>query len=98
MQTPFNPHYGSNQSVSANGTSASATINAESQSVRVCNTGSSNVAHVRIGSGTVTASATDTPILPSSSIVLRKSTSDNKLAYYSASGTTLQFQTGEGGF
>jgi hypothetical protein len=94
---PFNPQYGANQSVTAAGTSASITIDANSKSVRVVNTGSTNVAHFRIGTGAQTATAADCPILPGASLIVSKAEGQDTLAYISGSGTTLQVQTGEGG-
>jgi hypothetical protein len=94
---PFNPQYGANQSVTAAGTSASITIDANSKSVRVVNTGSTNVAHFRIGTGAQTATAADCPILPGESLIVSKAEGQDTLAYISGSGTTLQVQTGEGG-
>lgn len=94
---PFCPARGSNQVLTANSSSQSITIDASSKSVRVVNSGTSNIAYVRLGSGDQTATTADTPILPSSSIILSKSDYNNTLAYISASGTTLNVQTGEGG-
>lgn len=95
---PFCPHKGSNQQVTAAGTSAQITLDATDPSVRVVNTGSTNAVHVRIGKTSVTATVADTPVLPGQALVLRKGEDEDALAYISASGTTLEVQTGDGGY
>jgi hypothetical protein len=95
-QKPFQAKRGANQVVSATGTSASVTVDANWGSVRVVNSGS-NIAYFRIGTGTQTATTADTPILSGDSIVMDKFKGENTVAYISASGTTLNIQEGEGG-
>lgn len=97
IRAPFNPRKGGNQSVTAAAASASVTVDAQAKSVRVVNTGATNIAYVRIGTGAQTASATDTPIRANSEIILSKGDGENTVAYISAAGTTLEIQTGEGG-
>lgn len=97
VRAPFNPHRGANQVVTPAGTSASISLDPTSKSVRLVNSGSTNLCHVRIGVGAQTATTSDTPVLPGESIVLSKAEGEDTLAHISASGTTLHVQTGEGG-
>lgn len=90
----FQPFFGSNQSVTASGTSAAITLDSRTNVIRVVNTGSTNVAHVRVGATPQTATAADLVILPNSEFIFRRAESDVSLAYISASGTTLQVMTG----
>jgi GTP cyclohydrolase III len=94
---PFNAQKGANQVLTANSSSQSVTVDADALSVRVVNSGTSNIAHVRIGKGPQTATTSDTPIRANSEIVLSKASGDDTLAYISASGTTLHVQDGTGG-
>ena len=93
---PFNPKYGSGQNVTAAAASASITIPPGTKQIRIVNTGATNAAQVRIGSGTVTATAADFHIPPGAIEVLTRFEDDNVLAYISASGTTLNISLGEG--
>lgn len=94
----FSPSAGDNQVLTSSGTSQSVNLISSTQSVRVCNAGSTNPVHVRIGTDSVTATTSDTPVLPGESIVLRKADGQNKLAYIQSGGaTTLHVQCGSGG-
>lgn len=53
---------------------------------------------MRIGTGAQTATTADTPVLPNSSVVLGKAQDEDTVAYISAAGTTLNIQSGEGGY
>ncbi|MCY1400853.1 hypothetical protein D9M71_159570 [compost metagenome] len=97
MRAPFCPHSGSNQVVTPGAASASISINAVDKSVRLVNSGTTNICYVRIGTGTQTATTADTPVLPLSSLIISKGDGEDTLAYISAAGTTLNVQTGEGG-
>jgi hypothetical protein len=92
----FCPSRGSNQVVSPAAASASASINAVDKNVRLVNSGS-NICYVRIGTGTQAATTADTPVRSAESLILRKGDGENTIAYISASGTTLNIQTGDGG-
>lgn len=97
IRAPFQGELGQNQVVTPAGTSASVTVNAVSKSVRLVNSGATNLCHVRIGKGTQTATTADLVVRANSEIVVQKADGDNTVAYISASGTTLHIQTGEGG-
>lgn len=91
----FQPVKGSNQIVTPSTTSASTAINAVNKSVRFVNSGD-NICHVRIGSGSQTATTSDIPLLPQSSLVIGKGGGEETIAYISPFGTTLHIQSGEG--
>lgn len=95
----FRPGLNSNYVVTPNSSSASTTLTAQqaqSNAIRFVNSGV-NICYVATGNDTVIASTASTPVLPNSAVILRKSFGDNIVSYISASGTTLNFQTGEGG-
>lgn len=94
---PFEPRKGANQNVSPAAASASVSIDAKAKSVRLVNTGATNVCHVRIGEGAQTATTADLIVRANSEIVVSKAEGEDTLAYISAAGTTLSIQTGEGG-
>lgn len=95
---PFQGINGANQVVTTGVGSASVTINASSQSVRLVNAGATNPCHVRVGKDTQTATTADLVVLAGESIVLRKADGDNTAAYIQSGGaTTLHIQPGEGG-
>lgn len=93
---PFSPKYGSGQNVTASGTSASITLAKGTKQVRVCNTGSTNPAQVRVGNGAQTATAADFHLPAGAIEVITKNEDDDTLAYISAAGTTLNVTLGEG--
>lgn len=93
---PFCATRGSNQVTTPAAAAASVSIAAVSKSVRLVNSGA-NICHVRIGTGTQTATTADTPIRAGSEIILRKGDGEDTLSHISAAGTTLHIQTGEGG-
>jgi hypothetical protein len=63
----------------------------------VTNTGATNAAYVRIGQGTVTATAADYIIMPGSQVSLGKFEDDNVIAVLSsASTTTVHIISGAG--
>lgn len=99
IKSPFMPERGSNQVVSPGAASAAASVKPDAKSVRFVNSGA-NICYVRMGTSVSAATATtaDTPILPNSALILQKQMGDDRVAYISASGTTLNIQTGEGGY
>lgn len=96
MRAPFNPQRGANQVTTPGAASAEVSINPVSKSVRLVNSGA-NICHVRIGTGTQTATIADTPILSLGELILSKADGEDTIAFISAVGTTLHIQTGEGG-
>lgn len=93
---PFAPNYGSNIVATPAASSASVNISPNDNCVRLVNTGS-NVCYVRLGNGSATATTADLPVRAGSEVIIRKPLGYNKLAHISASGTTLNIQTGNGG-
>jgi hypothetical protein len=90
----FSQRLGSNQVVTPAVASATIAINNQDKAVRLVNSGS-NICYVRIGSGAATTA--DIPVRANSEIIIRKSTDETVLSHISASGTTLNIATGEGG-
>lgn len=96
---PVNPRWGSNQLLTANGSSQSATLSGQTKQIHVENTGSTNPVYIRTGNsrnGTVTATTADFRLSPGTVEVITKPQDDDRLAYISASGTTLEVIEGEG--
>lgn len=92
----FNPAYGTGQNLTAGAASASVQVPAGPKSIRIVNTGTTNPAYVRIGSGAQTASTADLLIMPNTIEVFTKDMDHTTVAYISASGTTLNMILGEG--
>lgn len=94
----FAPRRGSNQVVTPAAASATVSIDPVAKSVRLVNSGAA-LCYVRIGTSASGQPATvaDTPILSLSSVILSKGEGEGTLSYISATGTTLNIQTGEGG-
>lgn len=97
VRAPFEPRRGTNQVTTPAAASASIAIDPEAKSVRLVNSGATNICHVRIGTGAQTATVADLPVLPNSSVIVQKAEGEDTLAHISAAGTTLHVQTGEGG-
>ena len=93
---PFAPNYGSNIVATPASSSASVSIAPGDNCVRLVNTGA-NVCYVRIGETAATATTADVPVRGGSEVIIRKPLGYTKLAHISASGTTLNIQTGNGG-
>lgn len=93
---PFAPNYGSNIVATPAAASASVTISGTDNAVRLVNTGA-NVCYVRIGETAATATTADLAVRAGSEVIIRKANGFTKLAHISASGTTLNIQTGNGG-
>ena len=93
---PFAPNYGSNIVATPAASSASVTIPAGDNCVRLVNTGT-NVCYVRIGETAATATTADLAVRGGSEVIIRKPLGYSKLAHISSSGTTLNIQTGNGG-
>lgn len=92
---PFNPAYTQGQTVTAAAVAASVTINPASKQFVVTNTGA-NIAYIRAGAGSFSATAADMPVLAGTQIGLTKGDGDGTLSYISAGGTTLHIIPGEG--
>ena len=99
IKSPFMPERGANQVVTPGAASATVAVKPDAKSVRFVNSGA-NICYVRMGTSTSAATATtaDTPVLPNSALILQKQMGDDTVAHISASGTTLNIQTGEGGY
>ncbi len=96
---PINPKWGSNQLLTASGSSQQATVAGNTKQIHVENTGGSNPVYLRTGNsanGTVTATTADFRVSPGTVEVFTKPQDDDRLAYISASGTTFEIIEGEG--
>jgi hypothetical protein len=101
IRSPFRPHYGTNQNPSPAAASATITIGKGDKTLRVCNTGATNVMYFRTGqasNGAVTATAADLPVYPGEAVYIEKPQDDDTVATISAAGTTASIMSGEGGF
>ena len=101
IRAPFIPKYGSNQVVTPAAASASITVGAGNRTIRVRNSGATNIGYFRTGlssDGTVTATTADVPVSPGETVYIEKPPAHDTLAHISASGTTFQVMCGEGGF
>lgn len=92
----FRPRYGSNQVVTPAAASASITIDKDDTAVRLVNSGA-NICYVRVRNSAGAATTADLPIRAGSEIIVRKGGDDTILSHISATGTTLNVQTGEDG-
>lgn len=90
-QNPFNPAYGSGQTVTS-GASAAVSINKGDQQVCITNTGGATAYVNAVGA---TASAADYPIPAGAQVVISKG-DQGTLAHFCASSTTLHIMTGNG--
>jgi hypothetical protein len=93
---PFSPQFGSGISAAAG--AASAQFSIASGSASVCITSRNNVlCYVRIGEGSITATAADYPIPPNQQVVLTKDLLHNQIAVIApAGGGDLHIMVGEG--
>lgn len=101
IRSPFRPHYGTNQNPSPAAASATITIGRGDKTLRVRNTGATNVMYFRTGqaaNGAVTATAADMPVYPGEAVYIEKPQDDDTVATISAAGTTASIMSGEGGF
>ena len=101
IRSPFRPHFGSNQNPAPAAASATITIGKGDKTLRVRNTGATNVMYFRTGkasNGTVTATAADMPVYPGETVYIEKPQDDDTVATISAAGTTASVMSGEGGF
>lgn len=102
---PFAPSYGQNQVVAPAAASAAITILANDTQVRVCNSGAAvgyfrtfNSTNAGILPALGLASAADCAVLPGTCVIVSKSMDHDRLSHISATGTTFQVMTGDGGF
>lgn len=93
---PFAPSFGTNLVVTPAVTSASSEVSPHDACVRLVNSGV-NICYVRLGETAATATTADLPVLPGTSVIIRKAFAYKRIAYISALGTTLNIQTGDGG-
>lgn len=100
IRSPFQPRYGSTQTIAPAAASAPITIGKGQKSLRVRNTGSTNPMFFRTGlasDGSVTATAADMPVYPGEVVIIEKPQDHDTLAHISAAGTTAVATAGEGG-
>lgn len=93
---PFAPNFGSNIVATPAASSATVSIVPGDNCVRLVNTGAA-VCYVRVGTGTIAATTADLAVRAGSEVIIRKALDYDKLAHISATGTTLNIQTGNGG-
>ena len=101
IRSPFKPHFGSNQNPSPAAVSATIAIGIGDKTLRVRNTGSTNVMYFRTGvsaNGTVTATSADMPVYTGETVFIEKPQDHDTVATISAAGTTASVMSGEGGF
>lgn len=92
---PFNPSFTQGQTVTAAAAAASVAVNATAKQLVITNTGA-NIAYVRAGTGTISATAADMPVLAGTQIAITKGEGMETFSYISAGGTTLHVIPGEG--
>lgn len=95
----FCPAYGSGQSVTASTSAQSLTITNGAATVVISNysTTAAEVVYIKIGSGSITATAADYPILPGNQVPVTKHPTHDKISIVSASGSpTVHVLCGEG--
>jgi hypothetical protein len=96
IRAPFQPKVGSNAVVTPAAASAATTVDANSRSVRLVNSGA-NICYVRISAAAAAATTADLPVRSGESIIVSKAPGQDQISYISAAGTTLNIQPGEGG-
>lgn len=102
---PFNPSYGQNQVVTPAAASAAINVRADDTQVRICNSGAA-IGYFRTFSSLAAAAVpalgvatvADCPVLAGQTLIVTKDMSHDRLAHISATGTTFQVMTGDGGF
>lgn len=97
IRSPFRPHYTTGINVSPAVASASSTLSKGDKSLRVRNTGATNIMYFRTGEGATTATAADMPVSPGETVIVEKPMDHDTVAYISAVGTTATIIPGEGG-
>ena len=98
--SPFQPKFGSTQTVTPGAASATITIGLGNKTIRVRNAGATNPGFFRTGKasdGTVVTTAADMPVYPGETVYIEKPQDHDTLAHISASGTTFVIMAGEGG-
>lgn len=95
IETPIEPAMGTGAEVSPAAASASATIATGYRQLILSNLGA-NVCYVRTGLTTATATSADYCVPPGLQTVITIPPVHDKIAYISATGTTLHYQLGEG--
>lgn len=97
LDRTFGPTYGAGQTLSVTDTSQVATFGRRNWAFTVTNLGA-DVAYVRTGTGSITATTADYPVLPLSQVSLSKVYDDDRLAAVCGSGatTSLHIIPGEG--
>jgi hypothetical protein len=100
IRSPFRPHYGSTQTVAPAAAAATITIGRGDKSIRVRNTGATNIGFFRVfrlSDGAVAATAADMPVAAGETVIIEKDTDYDSLSHISAAGTSFVITAGEGG-
>ncbi len=96
QNSPFAPSYGRGQTVAPGPTSAVATLTVSASTLCLTNLGAYTV-YVKLGeTNTITASASDYPILPGSQVVVSKTREQMFVAHYATATSSLHMISGEG--
>lgn len=95
MIRPFIPQYGRTVSVTSSGSSNSTSITGVSPTLVLTNTGST-LCYVKLGTGAVTATTSDLPILPGSAIVVSRAITEDVIAVYCATSGNVLATPGDG--
>jgi hypothetical protein len=100
IHSNFRPQYGSTQNVAPAAASATITIGKGCKTIRVRNTGATNVGYFRVFNSTAGAQnavASDMPVYPGEVVYVAKDDQFDSLAHISAAGTTFAVTAGDGG-
>lgn len=100
IKSPFQPRYGAGVAVAPAAASATSTLGLGNKTLRVRNTGATNIMFFRTGraaDGAVVATSADMPVSPGETVYVEKFQDHDTVAYISAAGTTAQIISGEGG-
>lgn len=96
MKAPLSPRYGSGVVVNPAAASANTAINSVSRQVCLTNLGA-NICYVRVSNDATDAATTaDYPVPAGAQVIVTKNDGQDRIAYISASGTSLHIMTGEG--
>ena len=97
---PFCPHRGTNQVLTATAASQVASVTRGNRQVRIVNTGANSanvVCYSSLESPVPVASAAEHCVPAGMASIITKDITHDRIAYISATGTTLQVSTGNGG-
>lgn len=94
-KAPFQPAYGTGQTVAPAAASATITLGRGTKQVMLSNLGAA-ICYVRIGAAATPATVADCPVLAGSQVTITRADDDTQFSHISATGTTLHVICGEG--